>query len=962
MGNSGLVMPESKVRTPSGDIVTVRHPEGATQEQIINFAKNKSIPYQSKEKTMDDFSALERFKYEWDRTETFTENAGILLESILPVGNIFAGESGHGFYASPKELYGDDFFDLSINERRERIQEARQQKEQQEYPELSRIAQEEGTGAAGLGGAFIKALVDPTTLLPVGKTPKAMAAIGGLVGGGYEATRGLAEEGKIDPLMTAAATGGGAILAPAIDKVVRSIRPGYEALRASLNSATSPIRQKNANQVVDSLNSKIMQLQEEGIPDSNLLVAATERLGLNPNKVIKAIGEATESIDIPEREVSKAVYELKNAFEKNRGSLSSLYSDFVSTMSQRLKNLDEGLWGRVKKLEYDLKVRSAEFTNRIADFAELERQLPRAARTEFTKRLYNGDYDGAGQLAIDNGISSVTIKKDGKNYTSTVSETLNNVKNVLRDVYDYTNDAVGYDVPYLSEREYFSRKVLDASGIRRYYGLKDENPVLKGMYAKKAQMLGKDVSELTEKQKQNVIENYLAGSNKYLPKGKPGAFKERKIADVDDELMKYYSNSATDSLVDYIDKAVDHVEKYKFFDKGGILPKNKTGELNFESSIGAYVKKLQDDMVLTSRGAEEVKTLLNARFGAGEQSPAKFLQQMRSLSNMILLGNPISAATQLGDLFVNAYRFGGNNAFKGVLETITGKNIANVKDFNLENHISQDFHNISKMAGTLDFVFKWSGFRAVDRFGKNSLIQSAWNKNTALAKSEKGIQKLREEWGGMFGKEFDSLVSDLAKGKVSENAKLLLFTELTGSQPVTLSDMPLKYLQSPNGRIFYSLKSFGLKQLELINNTIIKQVEKGNYSTAGKNALAYSAIVGLGNATIQETKNWMQGREFQVDRVPDNWINYMLATSMTSRYSADKNLKRGDIAGLIGDSVAPPISVFSNLTTDVVSAMKSIYEGETPDAKTLRSVPIVGRWYYNLFGGGAEEFLKRQDK
>ena len=59
-------MPESKVRTPSGEIITVRHPEGATQEQIINFAKNRSIPYQSKEKTMDDFSALERFKYEWD--------------------------------------------------------------------------------------------------------------------------------------------------------------------------------------------------------------------------------------------------------------------------------------------------------------------------------------------------------------------------------------------------------------------------------------------------------------------------------------------------------------------------------------------------------------------------------------------------------------------------------------------------------------------------------------------------------------------------------------------------------------------------------------------------------------------------------------------------------------------------------------------------------------------------------
>ena len=197
------------------------------------------------------------------------------------------------------------------------------------------------------------------------------------------------------------------------------------------------------------------------------------------------------------------------------------------------------------------------------------------------------------------------------------------------------------------------------------------------------------------------------------------------------------------------------------------------------------------------------------------------------------------------------------------------------------------------------------------------MLQAAWNKNTALAKSEKGRQKLKEEWGGMFGKEFDSLVNDLSEGKVSENAKLLLFTELSGSQPITLIDYPVPYLQAPNGRLFYSLKSFGLKQLELINDTIINQAKKGNYATAGKNALAYAAVVGLGNATIQETKNWMQGREFQIDRVPDNFINYMLATAMTSRYSVDRNLTQGNFAGVIAEAVAPPINVYENLTKDV---------------------------------------------
>ena len=66
------------------------------------------------------------------------------------------------------------------------------------------------------------------------------------------------------------------------------------------------------------------------------------------------------------------------------------------------------LWGRVRNLEFNLRTKSAEFTKRISSFAELERRTSKVfARPEFTKRLYNGDYDGAGQLAIDNGIESV---------------------------------------------------------------------------------------------------------------------------------------------------------------------------------------------------------------------------------------------------------------------------------------------------------------------------------------------------------------------------------------------------------------------------------------------------------------------------------------------------------------------------------------------------------------------------
>tara|TARA_B100001778_G_scaffold327925_1_gene326695 strand:+ start:434 stop:3319 length:2886 start_codon:yes stop_codon:yes gene_type:complete len=930
--------------------------------QLSKSVDPVGIQFQNKQKTMDDFSSMQRFKYEWDTTETFTENASILLESLIPVGNIFASETGYGFYASPTELYGEDFMDLSVNERRERIQATRAAEEKKQYPILSELSQTESTGKMGMLGAFLGALSDVTTLTPVGKTPRAMAAIGGLVGGGFEATRGLAEEGKIDPLMTATMAAGGAVLAPVVDKAVRSIAPAYNSLKTSMNTVVKPAQQKNANKIVDSLNSKIMELQNEGISDGNLLLAAATRMDLDYKKVNRAIGQATESIDIPEPEVTRALTELKDAFETSnqgtfKGTISGLYRDYVQTMQQRLNSLDEGIGFQQKKLEYNLREKNQEFKNQALDFFQLETQLPKSIRPEFTKRLYNDDYAGAEQLAIDNGVNSITVDRNGNKYTTTVKQTLDNVKKVYRDIYNYVDNAVEHDLPFYSDVDYFHRKVIDRNGIRNYYGLTAENALLKSMEGKKAQILKKEIADLTEAEKNNVMDHFLSGSTKYI-KGKPGAFKQRKIDVVDDELMRFYSPSASDSLLGYINSAVNHVEKYKFFNKGGVVKKNEP--FNVTSSIGAYAQKLKQDGVLTERGETELRTLMEARFGAGEQSPNAFINNMKALSNMILLGNPISATTQLGDLFVNAYRHGGRNAFKGVIESISGKNVLNLKDYGLENHISQEFSDVSSLSKALDTVFKVSGFRAVDRLGKNSALQSAWNKNTGLAKTEKGIEKLRSQWGKSYGKEFDSVVNDLAEGKVTQNTKLLLFTELTGSQPLTLSDMPLKYLQAPNGRIFYALKSFGIKQLELLHNTIYKQAQDGNYYTAGKNALSYAAIVGLGNATVQEAKNWMQGREFQVDRVPDNFVNYMLSTALTSRYSVDKNLQQGDVAGVIVDSLSPPLNVFSNLSKDLASSIGNLINGEELEPRAARSIPM-GRWLYNLFGGGAEEFLERQE-
>ena len=45
-------------------------------------------------------------------------------------------------------------------------------------------------------------------------------------------------------------------------------------------------------------------------------------------------------------------------------------------------------------------------------------------------------------------------------------------------------------------------------------------------------------------------------------------------------------------------------------------------------------------------------------------------------------------------------------------------------------------------------------------------------------------------------------MEEFKNGEVTENTKLYVFNEIADIQPITLSEMPLKYLTGGNGRIF----------------------------------------------------------------------------------------------------------------------------------------------------------------
>jgi hypothetical protein len=79
-----------------------------------------------------------------------------------------------------------------------------------------------------------------------------------------------------------------------------------------------------------------------------------------------------------------------------------------------------------------------------------------------------------------------------------------------------------------------------------------------------------------------------------------------------------------------------------------------------------------------------------------------------------------------------------------------------------------------------------------------------------------------------------------------------------------------------------------------------------------------------------------------------------------SRYVIDNKLRDGDIFGALLDVSLPPTGALENLTKDAKNVLSSLFTDEEISSKSARSVPLIGRAYYNLLGGGAEEFLERE--
>jgi hypothetical protein len=615
------------------------------------------------------------------------------------------------------------------------------------------------------------------------------------------------------------------------------------------------------------------------------------------------------------------------AFDNALGNISTRLREKFAPVFQELRRFES-------KVQEDANRRIRE----SKPFFDAVGKLSPEMRSQLSGHLFSGDFDEAYKLMTPE------MRKD----FGVIRQELYKMHKELK--------AVGIDIPYIEN--YFPRRVKDLDGLRAYLGRQHQSEIDRVITEYRDKNDIKPSEQLDSQIEADLINKVVRNiQRKRMIKAGPTA---RRTVDkkFNDELLSFYEEPS-ESLTKYYQKMTEDYYKSKFFGKSGV--KDTEGNIDLKDSIGNTL----NDMRLQANGfsdAEERELLdiLQARFIEGEKAMNIVFATGRDLGYVGTIANVISAVTNLGDIGTSAGLHGVRNTVKAMLG-VGGDNKYNVVDMGIDHTIAHELRGNKATANFLNKMFKGSGFAALDRLGKDTVVNAAMRKNEKLAQTDAGKAKLRAKWGKAYGDEIESLITDLEKGNITDNTKLLAFHELSDVQPISLSEMPKWYLENPNGRILYMLKSFTLKQFDIVRREIVREYAKGNKGNAIAKATALVGYATAANLGTQVVKDMAQGREVRPEDLPSKAMWTLLGIYGFNNYIAERYLSQGDLGGALVNTILPPLPVLDSLQQGVKQTTKMIEDEDYNYFKATRAFPIFGPLVYSWMGGGAERYNDRLD-
>jgi hypothetical protein len=619
-----------------------------------------------------------------------------------------------------------------------------------------------------------------------------------------------------------------------------------------------------------------------------------------------------------------------SAFSRLMGRNAQALDRYLGTLSTRIGNISEPIMHKVREFEFNVHTNTQKALADADPFLRSLKQMKGGLKREISRHLFDGNYKAAEGL----------MTKPMREQFSVVKDQLANYRTRMQES----------GLPVMDEAaDYFPRRVKDYEGLRQAMGkpLLGKIDKAEKQYAEK---LGKRVTDLDQATRAEIANKVIRGYELKTDGNLPSFAKPRQFEKIPENLRKFYS-SPEESLHLYLRNAENTLARRKFFGRNLVI---EGAEENKEASIGNVVAEEIAAGRISSLDQDKLVELLSSRFIKGEQSMGAGFGTIRDLGYAGTIANFWSALTQFGDLGTS----GALNGFRNTIKSMLGSKDITIVDLGI-NNISQEFSDVRKTSKLLDKAFGVSGFKAIDRLGKETFINASFRKNIKMVQSKAGEAAFRKKWGKFYGDDIETLITDLKAGKVTDTTKFHAFNELSGVQPITMSEMPQAYLDNPNfGRLLYSLKSFTIKQIDVVRREIVQEFRKGSKISAVKKAATLAGYLAAANVGTQTVKDLLLGRDVYVEDLPDNAVWALLSVFGVNKYTSDKYLSKGEWTDAFWETIKAATPIIDAVTTGAYELTK-----EDPDlSKQARSIPVIGPLLYNWFLGGAEKYNERLAK
>lgn len=608
----------------------------------------------------------------------------------------------------------------------------------------------------------------------------------------------------------------------------------------------------------------------------------------------------------------------------------------VGVISTRLKNINPIIRDAARRYVYNVGKNTTRDNTAILEFVKKFGKLSDKDKITFSKALLNSHRAPADAMADMFGMKAE----------------LKAAREVLDSLYERAVHA-GHNIGRILD--YWPRVVKDPEGLLSDLQGTKEWSAIQYAIDKKRRETVQDLSDVEKAQiADSILRGYGAGQ---IQLGGTAHAKKREITTIPDRLLKYYS-SADQSIISYIHSMNNAIEAANFFGKGKYSqPDLKLGldlglitESDLTRSIGDYVVKLREENAIDGKDERRLKEMLQAMFMPARTGYGVHLY--KNLTYLQLLAQFTPAITQIVDLALAAEQVGYINTAVAAGKSIVGKSTIRVADVGIDRSIYEFDGTIGAASRLLEKGLKYTGFEFFDRLGKETLL------NGKLAQMKKQAserdEKLVSEIARIFGPEqVDSVLDQLKNGEKTDDTLFLLYNHLSDVQPISRIEVPERYLRSNVGKVFYALKTYQIKLLDIYRNEVYNEWKSGNRVDAVRKLTTMTAaLVALGVGT-DELKDWLLRKKGLTlkERVYDN----LWRIAGFNKYMANR-LDEG-LGAAVFSQTAPPLGVADAAVRDMAELART---GELKfGSRSAAYIPIGGKMYYWWFGRGAnikEEF------